>query len=71
MRGQCRDISAAGLRIETTESIPPQSTVSLQVEKVAVAGSASVRYVRRSGNSYVIGLELSHKIRQDLLAALG
>ena len=70
MGGKCRDISLEGLRIETRESIPTRTNVSLRVEKVDVAGAASVRYARRSGTGYVIGLELSHKIRQELLDAL-
>ena len=70
VRGKCRDISPEGLRVETTASIPPGSSVSLSLQKGNVAGSASVRYVRRSGSHYIIGLELSHKIRQELLEAL-
>ena len=52
------------------ESIPARSNVNLRVERVDVAGSARVRYVRRSGLGNVIGLELSQKIRQQLLDAL-
>lgn len=70
VRGKCRDISPDGLRVETTDSIPAQSNVNLRVEKVDVAGSARVRYVRRSGMGNVIGLELSQKVRQQLLDAL-
>ena len=70
VRGKCRDISPDGLRIETADSIAAQSNVSLRVEKVDVAGSARVRYVRRSGMRNVIGLELSQKVRQQLLDAL-
>ena len=69
-KGKCRDISASGLRIETTETIPAQSFVNLRVEKVDVAGSARVRYIRRSGIGNVIGLELSQKVRQQLLDLL-
>jgi len=69
-QGKCRDISIDGLRIETIESIPAGSNVNLRVERVDVAGSARVRYVRRSGLGNVIGLELSQKVRQQLLDAL-
>jgi hypothetical protein len=69
-RGKCRDISSDGLRVETVDAIPPQSNVNLRVEKVEVAGSARVRYVRRSGMGSVIGLELSQRVRQQLLDAL-
>ena len=70
VRGKCRDVFLEGLRIDSTESIPARSNVSLRVEKVDVAGSASVRYVRRSGAGFVIGVELTGKIRQQLLDAL-
>src|SRR5690242_6955467 len=69
-RGKCLDISSAGLRIETTENIPAQSYLNLRVEKVDVAGSARVRYVRRGGIGHVVGLELSQQVRRQLLDAL-
>jgi hypothetical protein len=70
-RGECRDISADGLRVETNETIPAQSFVNLRVEKVDVAGSGRVRYTRRGGGmANIIGLELSQKVRQQLLDAL-
>ena len=69
-RGNCRDISFDGLRVETTETIPAHSYVNLRVEKVDVAGSARVRYLRRGGARNVVGLELGEKVRERLLEAL-
>jgi len=69
-RGKCRDISPDGLRVETTETIPNQGYVNLRVDKVDVAGSGRVRYLRRGGVGNVIGLELSQKVHQQLLDAL-
>jgi hypothetical protein len=69
-RGKCRDISPDGLRIETEDTIPAQSQVSLRLENVDVAGSGRVRYFRRGPMRNVIGLELSQKVRQQLLDAL-
>ncbi len=63
-------MSPDGLRIETAETIPAQSHVSLRVEKMDVAGSARVRYFRRGPVQNVIGLELSQKVHQQLLDAL-
>jgi hypothetical protein len=63
-------MSLEGLRIETTETIPTQSYVSLRVEKMDLVGSARVRYFRRGPLQNVIGLELSHNVRQQLLDAL-
>jgi hypothetical protein len=70
IRGKCRDISPAGLRVETIDTLPAQAYVNLRVERVDIAGSARVRYIRRGNNGYVIGLELSQKVRQQLLDAL-
>jgi hypothetical protein len=69
-RGKCRDISPSGLRLETLEMIPARSYVNLRVEKVDVAGSARVRYLRRSGMGHVIGLELTQNVRRQILDAL-
>ena len=69
-RGNCRDISRDGLRIETTQTIPAHSYVNLRVEKVDVAGSARVRYVLRGGVRNIVGLELGEKVREQLLEAL-
>jgi len=69
-QGKCHDISADGLRIETRETVPAQSHVNLRVEQPEVAGSARVRYFRRGPMRNIIGLELSQKVRQDLLDAL-
>jgi hypothetical protein len=63
-------MSLDGLRVETAETIPTQSQVSLRVEKVEVAGSARVRYFRRGPMHNIIGLELNQNIRQQLLDAL-
>jgi len=69
-RGKCRDISRDGLRVETTETIPAQSQVSLRLEKVDLAGSARVRYFRRGPMRNLIGLELNQKVHQQLLDAM-
>jgi hypothetical protein len=69
-RGKCRDVSAVGLRVDTVDTIPPQSYVSLRIEKCDLTTSARVRYSRRAGATNVVGLELTQKIRQQLLDAL-
>jgi len=69
-RGHCRDISIAGLRVDTTETIPAHSYVILRVEEVGVTGSARVRYWRRGGARNIIGLELGEKVRGELIEAL-
>jgi hypothetical protein len=69
-RGKCRDVSDAGLRIETFDAIPTNSLVSLRIESWDLAGSARVRYSRRGATGLVIGLELSHNVRQQILDRL-
>jgi len=56
--------------VETTETIPAQSQVSLRLEKVDLAGSARVRYFRRGPMRNLIGLELNQKVHQQLLDAM-
>jgi len=69
-RGKCRDISLAGLRVETMDTIPPQSYVNLRIEQWDLAGSARVRYSRRGGVGNVVGLELNQEVRQQILDSL-
>ncbi|GEM_PF-1751850 len=69
-RGRCRDISSDGLRIETMDPIPAHSYVNLRVETVDISGAGRVRYLRRGPVCNVIGLELSQKVREQLLDAL-
>jgi hypothetical protein len=69
-RGKCRDISPAGIRVETIEAIPVQTNVNLRIEKWDLTSSARVRYTRRAGMSNVVGLELTQSVRQQLLDSL-
>jgi PilZ domain len=69
-RGKCRDVSAAGLRIEIFDMIAAQSYVYFRIENWDLAGSARVRYSRRGGAGMVIGLELNQKVRQQILDRL-
>jgi hypothetical protein len=69
-RGRCRDISPAGLRLETVETIPTQSYVNLRIDIWDLAGSGRVRYTRRGSTGNIIGLELNQKVRQQILESL-
>lgn len=69
-RGQCRDVSEVGLRVDTVDKIPPQSYVNLRIEKWDLTTSARVRYSRRAGTGNIIGLELTQKVRQRILDSL-
>jgi hypothetical protein len=69
-RGKCRDVSEAGLRVDTVDTIPAQSYVSLRIEKWDLTTSGRVRYSRRAGATNVIGLELSQRVRKQILDSL-
>ena len=69
-RGKCRDVSEMGLRVETVDTIPSHTFVNLRIEKWDMTSSARVRYSRRAGAVNVVGLELTQKLRQQILDAL-
>ena len=69
-RGKCRDVSELGLRVETVDKIPAHTYVNLRIEKWDMTSSARVRYSRRAGAVNVVGLELTQKLRQQILDAL-
>jgi hypothetical protein len=72
-QGNCLEISASGLRIavEVFDLIPVRSRVSLRVDQIKLAGSATVRHVVRRGSKYVVGLELSQTLVADARAEIG
>ena len=70
-RGKCRDVSEEGLRIDTADTIPTRTYLSLRIEKWDLTSSGRVRYFRRAGATNVIGLELSQKVRKQILDSLG
>jgi hypothetical protein len=69
-QGRCLDVSEDGLRIDAPEPIPLHSTVSLRAEAIDLAGSATVKHVARRGTKIVLGLELSHALRDRALALI-
>ena len=68
---KCVDISAGGLRIELPEPIPMGSYVTVRADRINMAGRAMVRYKARHGAKFIHGLELSQRLREQALAALG
>jgi hypothetical protein len=69
-RGKCRDVSEAGLRLETVDKIPTHGYVNLRIEKWDLTSSGRVRYSRRAGATNVVGLELTQKVRKQILDSL-
>jgi hypothetical protein len=70
-QARCLDVSEDGLLIEVPEPIPLHSTVSLRAEAIKLAGSGTVKHVTRRGTKVVlVGLELSHALRDQALALI-
>lgn len=61
-QASCLDISESGLRVESPWPIALRTRVSLNVERLGVAGRATVRHSARHGSRYILGLELSQSL---------
>lgn len=59
MRAHCLDLSEQGAGLECTEPLEARSIVYLQAPAYGLMGNASVRYCRRVGLKYRIGLLFS------------
>lgn len=55
----CLDISTSGLSITVPEQIPVRSIVHLRGIGSTLDSSGSVRYCRRQGMAYLLGIEFS------------
>jgi hypothetical protein len=53
------DVCESGMRIQVPEALPERSYVRLRADKIALAGSASVRNCLKKGTKYLVGLEFS------------
>ena len=71
--GRCVDLSAAGVQVETKDVFIARSMVLLTSDSFGRLGNAVVRYCRRAGMKYQVGLsftsllQLSDPVRQKLL----
>ena len=61
--GRCLDVSESGMRVEVAETVRPRTYVSFRMEKAAFQGTGSVRYCRRVGMKYHLGLEFAGGLR--------
>ena len=60
--GRCIDLSETGTRLELPMPIPMHAAVSVTTDRMGVAGSASVRNIKRFGAKYVIGLQFNQPL---------
>ncbi|MGA3043663.1 MAG: hypothetical protein ABSF54_23050 [Bryobacteraceae bacterium] len=58
-RATCREVSLHGARIESSEPLVARSGVYLSAPSFGLMGNATVRYCRRQGMKYTIGLEFT------------
>ena len=57
--GRCVDLSPSGAKLETKDPIEPRTTIVVQSGQFGRMGMASIRYCRREGMKYSVGLEFS------------
>ena len=53
------DISESGMRIQVPAALLERSYVRLRADRIALAGSASVRSCVKKGTKFLVGLEFS------------
>jgi len=58
-RATCRDVSPHGARVECSEPLLARSSVYLSAPSFGLMGNATVRYCRRQGMKFTIGLEFT------------
>src|SRR5579862_399169 len=58
-RATCRDVSPRGAMVECSEPIAVRSSVYLSAPSHGLMGNATVRYCRRKGMKFTIGLEFT------------
>ena len=66
-RGKCIDVSEGGLKLELPISIAPLTEILLSAERIKISGSARVRHVSRYGSRYLLGVELSYRVKSEIL----
>lgn len=70
---RCVDLSAAGANVEAKDQLASHSMVLISSDVFGRMGNASVRYCKRSGMKYNIGLhftapfQLSDPVRKEIL----
>jgi hypothetical protein len=62
------EVSERGMSLETSQSIPVGSRLSLRSESGALFGGAVVKHSTKLGSMYVLGLEFGHSLLDEALA---
>ena len=61
--GSCVNISASGANLETRDALPERLNVMLQSAQFGRLGMASVRFCRRAGMKYVVGVQFASVLK--------
>jgi len=61
-RATCREVSLHGARVECGEPLMARSSVYLSAPSYGRMGDATVRYCRRQGMKFAIGLEFTSAV---------
>ncbi|MGH9648666.1 MAG: PilZ domain-containing protein [Bryobacteraceae bacterium] len=64
----CREVSERGMSLETPQSIPVGSRLSLRAESGALFGGAVVKHSTKRGLMYVVGLEFGYSLLDEAQA---
>jgi len=59
MQGKCLDRSAGGLRVQLNDEVTQGATVFVRSASLAINEPARVRYCRRKGLTFLVGLEFT------------
>jgi len=70
VQAKCIDYSAGGLRVESAESIPLRTVVSLRADHLSIVGSASVKHIERRSGKAILGLAFSQPQNPKVRATL-
>jgi hypothetical protein len=68
--GKCIELSESGIRVEVPVNVAVRTSLTLNAERIKLAGSASVRHVTRHGAKYILGLELSQSMMEKVVVAI-
>ena len=67
---KCVDVSEGGLRIEAQAPVSVGTYLSLRADQLNLGGTARLKHVARKGSKYILGLELSQPLPDQVLAGV-
>jgi hypothetical protein len=68
--GKSIDISEGGLQVELLEAIPIGTRVNLNIQRIMLVGTTTVKHSARYGAKYKVHVELSQPLHEKTLAAI-